>query len=92
MKLEILSDDDIYVATVHGFSKRVEATNLTDEIELKRFEGAKQVAQDQLKETARQILEIISKKYHLVARNSGDSAINEVIRELIQEIKKAGEE
>ena len=48
MKAEdtIMSNDRIYVACVHGFGKKVEADNLTDEIELKRHEAAKQVARE----------------------------------------------
>lgn len=55
IKLERISDDKIYSATVHGFGKDVKATNLTDEIELKRFEGAKQVAIDQLQHSQQQV-------------------------------------
>ena len=44
----LLTDDEIYEAVTYGFNKKVEATNLTDEIELKRHEGAKMVAQAQL--------------------------------------------
>ena len=43
----VMSDDRIYTACVYGFGKKVEADNLTDEIKLKRHEGAKQVAREQ---------------------------------------------
>jgi len=44
----LLTDEEIYNAALVGFDKKVEATNLTDEIELKKFEGLKQVAINQL--------------------------------------------
>ena len=44
----LLTDDEIYQATETGFHTKVEANNLTDEIELKRHEGAKEVARQQL--------------------------------------------
>jgi len=58
-KLTVIDDDKIYSATVQGFGKKVEATNPTDEIELKRYEGAKQVAYDQLWHTKKQLLDLM---------------------------------
>ena len=45
----LLRDEEIYVAVTHGFSKKVEADNLTDEIELKRHESVKEAIKIQLK-------------------------------------------
>jgi len=56
-KLTVIDDDRIYSSVVHGFDKKVKATDLTDEIELKRHEGARQVAIDQLQHTKKQLLE-----------------------------------
>ena len=58
-KLTVIDDDRIYTATVHGFGKEVKATNFTDEMELRRHEGAKQVAIDQLHHTKKQLLDLM---------------------------------
>ncbi len=56
-ELKVLSDEEIERAYEKGFDMPVKAYNLTEEIEQKRFEGRKLIAQAQVKDCERQLRE-----------------------------------